>query len=163
MFPLSVVLHSDGSNVRENQAVAGEHANQRAQGSGAFCPGPGEGTLSVASGNHLPWGMRVEENFPSSSFLSWRPVHSLQAVRALSTSFRSEIQSIQAVNPIAGPPVACVSMLSAIPISAESSRFVRSAHLLESLSAAGVGDGQGSLVCCSLRGRKGSDITEGLN
>ena len=22
-----------------------------------------------------PWGMRVEENFPSSSFLSWRPVH----------------------------------------------------------------------------------------
>lgn len=79
--------------------------------------------------------MRVEGNFPS-SFLSWRPVHSLQAVRALSTSFRSEIQSIQAVNPIAGPPVACVSMLLAIPISAESSRLVRSAHLLESLSAA---------------------------
>ena len=26
-----------------------------------------------------------------------------------------------------------------------------------------IGDGQGSLVCCSLQGRKGSDITEGLN
>ena len=29
--------------------------------------------------------------------------------------------------------------------------------------APGVGDGQGSLVCCSPGGRKESDTTEGLN
>ena len=29
--------------------------------------------------------------------------------------------------------------------------------------ASGVGDGQGSLECCSLRGRKESDMTERLN
>ena len=29
--------------------------------------------------------------------------------------------------------------------------------------APGVGDGQGSLVCCSTRGRKESDMTEQLN
>ena len=29
--------------------------------------------------------------------------------------------------------------------------------------APGDGDGQGSLVCCSPRGRKESDMTEGLN
>ena len=29
--------------------------------------------------------------------------------------------------------------------------------------APGVGDGQGSLVCCSPRGRKESDMTEHLN
>ena len=30
----------------------------------------------------------------------------------------------------------------------------------ESEQALGVGDGQGSLVCCSLRGHKESDLTE---
>ena len=29
--------------------------------------------------------------------------------------------------------------------------------------AAGIGDGQGSLACCSLCGRKESDMTERLN
>ena len=29
--------------------------------------------------------------------------------------------------------------------------------------ALGVGDGQGGLACCSLRGRKESDMTEQLN
>ena len=80
------------------------------------------------------WGWR--KIFPPPPSCPGGQCTDLQAVRALSISFRSEIQSIQAVNPIAGPPVAYVSMLSAIPISAESSRLVRSAHLLESLSAA---------------------------
>ena len=34
---------------------------------------------------------------------------------------------------------------------------------LESEQALGVGDGQGSLVCCSTWGRKESDMTEQLN
>ena len=34
---------------------------------------------------------------------------------------------------------------------------------LEFQQALGVGDGQGGLVCCSLRGRKESDTTERLN
>ena len=33
----------------------------------------------------------------------------------------------------------------------------------ESEQALGVGHGQGSLACCSLRGRKESDMTERLN
>ena len=33
----------------------------------------------------------------------------------------------------------------------------------ESEQAPGVGDGQGGLACCSLRGCKDSDTTEGLN
>ena len=33
----------------------------------------------------------------------------------------------------------------------------------ESEQAPGVGDGQGSLACCSPWGRKGSDMTERLN
>ena len=36
-------------------------------------------------------------------------------------------------------------------------------HGLESEQALGVGDGQGSLVCCSPWGRKESDMTELLN
>ena len=34
---------------------------------------------------------------------------------------------------------------------------------LEFEQALGVGDGQGSLACCSPRGRKESDMTERLN
>ena len=34
---------------------------------------------------------------------------------------------------------------------------------LEFEQAPGVGDGQGSLACCSLRGHKESDMTERLN
>ena len=34
---------------------------------------------------------------------------------------------------------------------------------LEFEQALGVGDGQGSLACCSSRGRKESDMTERLN